>query len=210
MLIAGAVLDALVAPRLGAASRRECLAACVARIAACASTCGEFGQLASSCRRAVLRRCRLEGPSTCEAPTGTTTTTMPPTGDTCADAAELPVSPTLDGSVMGSTTGAQDDLSGSCAAAAGGRDRVYAVTNPRATNVAFLTAAVIPDGFDPVLYIRTSCAEAASEGACSNAGGAGATEIASAPMPPGATFYVIVDGAAADQAGSFTLTVSFE
>jgi len=135
---------------------------------------------------------------------------MPPTGESCAEALPLPVSPTLDGSIVGDTSGAADDLSGSCLLDSGGRDRVYAITNPRATEVAFLSAAVIPGGFDGVLSIRSRCAEPPTELACANGGGAGATEIASATMPPSATFYVIVDGAAADQAGSFTLTFSFE
>jgi hypothetical protein len=92
----------------------------------------------------------------------------------------------------------------------GGHDRVYAVTNPRAAEVAFLSAAVIPSGFDAVLSIRSSCPEASAERACANVGGPAATEIANAAMPPSATFYLLVDAAGAEQAGSFTLTFSFE
>jgi len=135
---------------------------------------------------------------------------MPPTGESCADVLPLVVSPTLDGSTVGATSGAADDLTGSCVVHPGGRDRVYAVTNPRATEVAFLSAAVIPVGFDAILSIRSRCGEPQAELACANLGGAGTTEIASATMPPLATFYLNVDGAGADQAGSFTLTFSFE
>jgi hypothetical protein len=189
--------------------RQECLAACAVRIAACTTTCNEFGDLGAGCRRAVLRRCRLEGPSTCAGPT-TTSTTIPPTGEGCADAVPLAVSPTLDGSTTGDTRGAADDLGASCIASSGGRDRVFAVTNPRATEVGFLTAGVITSGFDAVLSIRSSCPELSAERACSNSGGPGATEIASAPMPPSATFYLMVDGAGPVQAGTFILTFSFE
>ena len=180
--------------------RQECLAACAARIAACTSACGAFGDLEAGCRRAVLRRCRREGTATCAAS---------PTGESCADPRPLAVSSTLDGSLPDDTDAATDDLTPSCVVSPGGRDRVYAITNPRTTEVAFLAAAVIDADFDAVISVRSPCG---SELMCANDGGVGATEFAYAtmPVPPLGTVYVVVDGATADAAGSFTVNFAFE
>jgi len=60
--------------------KRECLAACQAKIVECSGTCGDYGVAEAQCRKAVLRSCRLQGAGICSPPTttSTTSTTIPP------------------------------------------------------------------------------------------------------------------------------------
>jgi hypothetical protein len=101
-----------------------------------------------------------------------------------------------------------DDYSGSCHQATGGKDRVYAIT-PDASGTMTITVGLADDGMSPaceaepqgsmcwdaVLYVRSSCEDAApaAELDCSDIGGTD-VEIVSVPVTAGTPYYLFVDG----------------
>ena len=86
--VLGVLLLSTVLPapaRAAAASRKDCIRACSAQIAACELSCVPFGggrfgpggsQMSRACRKAVLKTCRRHGLAVCEGDS-TTTTSLP-------------------------------------------------------------------------------------------------------------------------------------
>jgi hypothetical protein len=127
----------------------------------------------------------------------------PAAGDTCDDAPEL----IAGGSyvVPGNTADATDANLGSCTDNSTAPDRVYSITVDEET---WIDARVT--GFDTILYVRTDCAEPASETLCDDDSGPPGQRGSriSQWLAPG-THYLFVDGYGTD-AGAFELEVSFD
>lgn len=129
-------------------------------------------------------------------------------GLTCADA--IPVALALGTQTVTGTTAGGGVFSGTCASA--GPGRVYAVT-PAAEG--FLTASLTRanTAYPSVLFARTDCANAGSQILCADSKDpAGAVqldggEVLSFPVSANQTIYVFVDGAAANDAGSYELVL---
>jgi hypothetical protein len=123
-------------------------------------------------------------------------------GDTCAEAAEL--RPSGSYVVPGTTADAVHDVAGGCAADSIAPDRVYSITLSEDT----LVDAKVK-GFDTVLYLRTDCADVASEAMCDDDSGPPGLRGSriSGLLAPG-TYYLIVDGFGSE-AGAYELAVSF-
>lgn len=129
-------------------------------------------------------------------------------GLTCGDA--IPVALDLGTQTFTGTTVGGGAFSGTCASA--GPSRVYAVT-PSAEG--FLTASLTRSGtaYPSVLYARTDCANAGTQLLCADSKDpAGAVqlnggEVISFPVSAGQVIYVFVDGAAANDAGDYELSL---
>jgi cysteine-rich repeat protein len=109
--------------------------------------------------------------------------------------------------VSGNTTGHAAELTPSClsAGASGGPEVVYRVV-PAMDGV--IRATVTSEGADFVLSARSTCASDASELACNNSGaGVDAVEAVSLLVSAGKDVLLVVDGAAASEAGAFALSV---
>ncbi len=129
-------------------------------------------------------------------------------GVTCADA--IKVSLGLGTQNLTGTTAGGGSRTGLCASA--GPDRVYAVT---ATATGFLTATLSRDGtaYPSVLHARSTCDSAATEILCADSKDpAGATslnggEVVSFPVNANQLVYLFVDGATANDAGNYQLSL---
>jgi hypothetical protein len=149
----------------------------------------------------------------------------PPPGDTCADAPAL----TLGIPTIGTLANAANDFTlsapgastcflgfGQNPSAASGRDRVYSFT-PAANGSYDIRAKFSGTGGDPVVYLTDTCPSSATTFECANSGGVSpvATNAANrnnttvmaqeslgcVSMTGGATYYVVVDEAAAGATG---------
>lgn len=126
----------------------------------------------------------------------------PAAGDSCADVAELRATGSY--SVPGTTEGATDDYMGGCADEGGAPDRVYSITLAEPT---WVQAQVT--GFDTLLYVRSDCADPASETMCDDDSGPPEHHGSRvAGWLASGTHYIIVDGYGTD-AGEYELDVSF-
>jgi cysteine-rich repeat protein len=88
---------------------------------------------------------------------------------------------------------------GNCAAF-GGHEQVFTFTPAQAGTLTLVLASSIDLG----LYVRTTCADAASEVACTDLAPGGANESVSVPVQPGVPLTVVVDSSLGE-AGPFTL-----
>lgn len=124
--------------------------------------------------------------------------TCAPIPDVCGDVTVLP---SLGGTFTGETSGL-----GATAASCGGEsapERVFAWTAPTS---GIATIDTCGSGFDAIVSVRTSCDDASSEVSCSAVEcghGSGPDLVVEA----GATYFLLVDGAAATS-GVFTLSVT--
>lgn len=214
--VAGLALSFLVAAGApdahGASRRSECAQACAARIAQCASTCGQFTNLEAACRRGILKRCRREGPGMCETPTTSTsststvttttrTTTTRPPGESCTQ----PLGLTIPETVNGDTTDRIDNGAGrSCMTNPDGPDLVYRLV-PAATGTLRFT---INSAWDSGIYVRTTCDDPETEVACVDQQGGGTDEVVDVAVTAGVPYWVFVDGYTGDQFGAFTMSVT--
>ncbi|MBL8921211.1 MAG: hypothetical protein JNJ54_20275 [Myxococcaceae bacterium] len=134
-----------------------------------------------------------------------------PTGDTCATATALalPTSAPGEVTVRGDTRPAFHDVTPSCGSSAGTRDApdvVYALTLATPMNVRLFTRALTP-GFRPTVALKPGCATTDADRACGwTPTFSTDTWTTARPLPAG-TWYVVVDGYDALQAGAFDLTV---
>lgn len=88
------------------------------------------------------------------------------------------------------TTGAVDDLDGSCNIAARGPELVYRVALPSPSDVVVTAARNATGTANPVLYVRSSCG--GTDLACSDStGGAGATETVTLYNRANEVFFVV-------------------
>jgi hypothetical protein len=132
-------------------------------------------------------------------------------GETCASA--LPLSGT--GVTLGDTGGAAADLDPGSAGCTGqpaaGADRVYQIDLQAGQR---LTATVTPGAsWDAALYVTSGCADLGSQclaGADSSGGGGGTAGAETVTLRAGVTgtYFVVVDGRGAADAGAFTLEVT--
>jgi TPR repeat protein len=121
----------------------------------------------------------------------------------CRAAPSVPVG----GSIEGETAG--DDLArASCGSLARSPERVFRVELRRRQSLR-IEAQRLTVGFDPVVYVRRSCADERSELACNDDPLAGLNERSriERPFDPG-TYWVFVDGFGATNAGRFRLSIS--
>jgi hypothetical protein len=136
-----------------------------------------------------------------------------PFNDFCALAAPLDFSAGNTATVSGSTTNASDDAQGSCASYySSSPDLVYSFTTTTARKVtATLTATT---GWNPAIYLRSSCADAATDVACND----GSTSLTSVGLQvgslPAGTYFLWVDGSSQTWSGydngDFTLSVTLD
>lgn len=112
---------------------------------------------------------------------------------------------------QGTTTGlpknhASNKICGAGSSTGGGSpDHIYAVT---AHKVGVMDVKILKADFPHALYVRTDCANAASEKVCANAF-ADKNDVESLVIPDvkvGTTYYVIVDGEA-NSSGTYTLNL---
>jgi hypothetical protein len=222
--VIGGLLLALVATVTGAASRGECVAACVDTIARCGTVCGAFADFDATCRRGVLKRCRREGPQVCTAgpptttptttpvttTTRTATTTRPTTTSTTAPAGLSCATPrplAIGATESSDTSNAYDHGPGvGCMQNAEAPDLIYAVTPPADGT---LVLSIFSE-WDAGLYVRTACEDAATEQSCVDQGGNNATEVLRLGVTAGTTYFVYVDGYTTESFGPFDLTTAFE
>ncbi len=123
----------------------------------------------------------------------------------CANACAQPIELPEPFDLQGDTREHADSALTSCATAGGAGDLIFAVRPARSGALeAVLTSAAA----DLVLAARQSCADAASELACSNrAAGPDGVERIVLPAQQGVTVYLVVDGTGATETGSFQLSV---
>jgi len=112
--------------------------------------------------------------------------------------------------INGNTTGGKDNAAGKagpCAVGLSSPDNVYQLI-PTAKGQ--LTVSVKGNaGFDPTLYLRSTCNDAQSELACSESTGAGGTETFTINTVPGRNYFLYVDGKTGS-AGAYALTLSLK
>ena len=98
----------------------------------------------------------------------------------------------------------RDRGEGACAGGASAPDHVYAFTAPATGK---LTGTIVPEAkFAPIAYIRTACADGATQAVCVAGLAPGQTASVSANVIKGKTYYLIVDGAGGgNQSGKYTL-----
>ncbi len=115
-----------------------------------------------------------------------------------------------DKTLEGDTTPAVDDYEGKAGACAVGKqspDDVYELL-PTASGP--LTATVKgAGGFDPTIYLRASCADTASQLACSETTGPNGTETVSTNVITAQKYYLVVDGKTGSK-GKYSLTLSLK
>lgn len=134
-----------------------------------------------------------------------------PAGDTCATALPLALPSMGPGEVTmrGDTRPAFHDVTPSCGASTGTRDApdvAYSFTLSNPMNVRLFTHAVTP-GFRPTVALKRGCATTDSDQACGWTPTFSADTWATARNLAAGTWYVVVDGYDALQAGAFDLTV---
>ncbi|HTJ85520.1 MAG TPA: hypothetical protein VL400_27575, partial [Polyangiaceae bacterium] len=126
------------------------------------------------------------------------------------------------------TLGGTDDAKGSCQVEVGGRDLVYKVRPSAAGTLTavvgegYMNEALCPDAsmgefpltcWDRSLYIRSTCADAATELGCSdNPRDANAAETVAIPVVAGQDYYVFVDGYDGEpySSGQFVLRLNLQ
>lgn len=108
--------------------------------------------------------------------------------------------------IDGDTTGAKSDFkgkAGACAAGDGGPDHVYHL---QPTGSGSLSIKVQGDlNMNALFYLRTSCADEASQVACAPPLGASKLVQLTANVTAGQDYYLVIDGASAS-AGKYKLT----
>lgn len=134
-----------------------------------------------------------------------------PSGDTCATATPLALSASAPGevTVRGDTRPAFHDVTPSCGASTGTRDApdvVYSFTLATPMNVRLFTRALTA-GFRPTVALRPGCATTDTDRGCGWTPTFSTDTWTTVRNLPAGTWYVVVDGYDAVQAGSFDLTV---
>lgn len=117
-------------------------------------------------------------------------------GSTPADACAAPGNLAPGQDAVLDTFPASDDYAGSCGGQ-GAPDVVYQID---LQNRVRLRARLADSEFQAAMYIQRTCGQANTEVVCSSAAGPGGTEL-EATLTPG-TYFLVVDGVAADQFGA--------
>lgn len=109
--------------------------------------------------------------------------------------------------IDGDTTGAKDDAkgTGSCSGGSGGADHVYHL---QPTGSGSLSIKLQAEGaFNPTIYLRSTCADEASQAGCAPPLGAAKLVQLNTNVVSGKDYYLVVDGASAS-AGKYKLTLT--
>jgi hypothetical protein len=107
------------------------------------------------------------------------------------------------GATMGDTTGGTKVFKASCTGA-GAEEKAFKFT-PATTGMMHL---VLNSATDQGIYVRSACADTATELGCSDASPGGTDETLDVPVTAGTPVTIFVDGFAPGEAGPFTLTVT--
>lgn len=128
-----------------------------------------------------------------------------PAAEKC-DGQNIALNTTSEVTIDADTTTAKDDYkgTGACAGGGGAPDHVYTFTAPATGK---LTATVVSDPkFAPIVYMRSVCADEASQTACTAGLTAGQQAVVNANVIKGKSYFLVVDGAAgSNQAGKYSL-----
>jgi cysteine-rich repeat protein len=116
----------------------------------------------------------------------------------CASAA-----PASDGMSQGDTAGGSSSFKGSCTGA-GALERIYTYTPSKNGTLHVMLNSTTQQG----VYIRASCADAASEIACADAAFMGAATTLDVPVTGGVPLTIFVDGHEAGSQAPFSLMLS--
>jgi len=119
------------------------------------------------------------------------------TGFDCSAPLPLPVANAV---YENTTVGAGDDYDPGCTSYSNAEDVVYVIDVAVAAHVKFTS-----EGFDTVMYLRSSCDDAQTELACDDDSGPGRGSMLEWDFQPG-TYYLFVDGYG-QYNGNYTLTV---
>lgn len=112
---------------------------------------------------------------------------------------------TLNGDTTTSTDDGSGKEGGACALGKQSGDNVYELA---ATTTGQLTVEVTGEGgFDPMLYLRTACADAESQLACAETTGADGKETLRANVTKGTSYWLVVDGKSSTGKYKLTATV---
>ena len=128
----------------------------------------------------------------------------------CAEAASLELPAPGDISFLsGSTEGASDDFTSTCAGSAASPDHAYEFTLSRRSHLIFETLAPETGRYDTALHLRGApCEEGAGTTiACNDDGGSGTLSRLDVTLDPG-TYTLIVDGYSSSSSGSYLLRIS--
>ncbi len=109
--------------------------------------------------------------------------------------------------VDGDTTGAASDLkgkTGACGVGEGGPDHVYHLQPTGSGSLDIQLQGM--DALNPLIYLRTACADEASQSACAPPLGAGKLVKLQANVLAGRDYFLVVDGASGS-AGKYKLTL---
>jgi len=109
--------------------------------------------------------------------------------------------------VDGDTTGAASDLQGrpgACAVGGGGPDHVYDLVPTGSGSLDIQVQGM--DALNPLIYLRSTCTEEASQSECAPPLGAGKLVKIQANVLTGQHYYLVVDGASGS-AGKYKLTL---
>lgn len=173
--------------------------------------CSETGESFGACAKAENVPCP-EGPTPVTDSSTPEVDSGPPVPQTPAaekcDGQNIALNPNIEVTVTGDTTGAADDLkgTGSCAGGAGAPDHVYALSVPATGK---LTVTLTPDAkFAPMAYLRTTCADEASQSACAALLAPGQAATLNRNVVKGKPVFLVVDGSAGqNQAGKYTAKI---
>ena len=105
--------------------------------------------------------------------------------------------------INGTTSGEANSFQATCAGGANSPDRAYRLRLRRRSRV---RARMTTVDFDGALHIRRDCADATTEVACNDDHGGQRESLIETTLDAG-TYYVVVDGFAANNAGSYSLEV---
>lgn len=171
--------------------------------------CNEDGATFGACQEGENRPCTEQpdpntGDSAVPQPVDSSVPSSP-AAESC-DGQNIALNPSVEVSISADTTNAKDDAKGegACAGGASAPDHVYAFTAPATGK---LTGTIVPEAkFAPIAYIRTACADGATQAVCVAGLAPGQTASVSANVIKGKTYYLIVDGAGGgNQSGKYTL-----
>ena len=137
-------------------------------------------------------------------------------GGTCATPLDLEALATVEGGVYTlteTTTGALDERWSEDCGGRPGREVVFAWIPPFDGSVTVDVAPADDGGvpsFDPLVYVRTSCDEQATEIVCNDDVGASTSPNVGFDVTGFSLYYIVVDGSDIQQDGEFELTLNYE
>lgn len=107
------------------------------------------------------------------------------------------------GRTITGTTAGEDRFQASCAGGARSAENLYRLVIRRRSSVRIAVTSTT-QGYDPAVYIRQTCASAASERACNDDASDQQHSLIETTLEPG-TYTVFVDGFAQNNRGSYTM-----